>query len=159
MSNRPTKSQLQDGEKWELPSAEALATVLWPEATIVKNPQCSEIDLAVLQNGTVVAQLEVKRRYQSIQKYDTTMVVWSKHDVGRFYKKYFKAPVLCLLVFDDAVAVFSLSGVPDGKEMKGRWDRPGSERLYALYKVEAMDRYDYLLPGIKAATQGSSSNI
>lgn len=155
-NNSPTNAQLNDGTKWEIPAAEALASVKWPGATIVQNPPYSEIDLGVVLNGKLVAQLEVKRRYQDIGKYDTTMVTWTKHDVGRFYRKYFKAHVFCLLVFDDAVAVFDLGDRPDGKEKKGRWDRPGSEREYALYKVEGMERHDDLLPGIKAAVRGTT---
>jgi len=153
-NNKPSNAQLSDGQKWEIPAAEALASVRWPGATIVRNPATSEIDLCVVVDGLLVAQLEVKRRYQNIGKYETTMVTWSKHDVGRFYRKYFKAHVFCLLVFDDAVAVFDLGDTPDGKEVKGRWDRPDSERLYALYEIEGMDRYDDLLSGIKAVVRG-----
>lgn len=154
MANRPSLAELNDGTKWEIPAGEALARKLWPGATVVQNPPYSEIDLGVVLDGVLVAQLEVKRRYQNIEKYDTTMVVWTKHDVGRFYRKYFKAPVLCLLVFDNAVASFDLGSRPDGKETKGRHDRPGSEREYAMYAVAKMERHDELLPEIKKVVRG-----
>lgn len=152
MSNRPTRDEFEAGKKWERPAAEALAQKLWPGSKVVEHQPHSHIDLAVVSpEGRFICQLEVKRRFVNHDTYPTTMVLWEKHDAARFTKRFFNAPTLCLIVFDDRVGFFHLENAPTGKEIKSRRDRPGSEKLYALYDVNIMVWQDDLLEPIRAA--------
>lgn len=152
MSNRPTRVEFENGRKWERPAAEALVQKLWPGSKVVEHQPYSHIDLAVISpEGRFICQLEVKRRFVNHDAYSTTMVPWEKHDAGRFAKRYFNVPTLCLIVFDDRVGFFHLEKAPTGKEIKGRRDRPGSEKLYALYDINRMVWQDDLLEPIKQA--------
>jgi Holliday junction resolvase-like predicted endonuclease len=157
MGNTPTEAQVEAGERWEDPAAAALASKFWPGAKVVHFPKYTHIDLGIIQDGVLIAALEVKKRNTRHKDYPTTMVLWDKHEAGRFFPKFFHAPVYCMIVWEDAVAVIDLATKPVGKRLMSRGDREGSEKLYALYALSQMEFHNDLLEQIKAAVAAGSA--
>lgn len=150
MASRASREDLEFGKLWERSAAQAFINRRWPGATLAGCPTFSHIDFSVVQDGRMIAFIEVKRRKMESGRYPSTIVSWEKHDAGRFTKKYFKVPVFCLIVFDDKVGYFDLATNPDGKQFVGRADRGGAGGDHAVYNNEHFIWIDGLLEEIEA---------
>lgn len=146
-------AELQFGKQYERIAAEVFIAKRWPSAKLVEAPAYSDVDWFVVEPQAggpdkLIALLEVKTRRIDSKKYDSTIVAARKHDAARYAKAFFKVPTVCLVLFTDAVATFDLHEAPDGRQIIGRGDRPGSQMLHALYLHSRFEYHNELLEPI-----------
>jgi hypothetical protein len=137
--SRATAEELAFGKARERLGAELLAEELWPGSTVIECATYAEVDFAVSMNGKLVGYIEVKARRNVSSDFEDTLVTWSKHDTGRFVKKFFKVRTVALVIFTDTAGYFYLDETPDGRrpiQRRDRLDQPPVE--HALYRHERM---------------------
>lgn len=147
------RSELAFGKVWERIAAEEYARKRWPTAQIIQNPAYADIDwLVVAPKGdepALVAALEIKARRIDSKRYESAIVAFRKHDAARFMRTFFKVPTVCLVLYTDTVATFSLAETPAGKELVTRFDREKGVE-HALYLHSAFEWHPDVYEAIQA---------
>lgn len=151
-------SDLAFGKTYELAAAAIYVAKRWPGAQLVEAPTYADLDWLVVKPqekgpNKLISFLEVKTRRIHSKKYNSTIVAYRKHDAARLAKAFFKVGSVCLILFTNDVATFDLHDIPDGKQIIGRYDRPGKGVVHALYHHHRFDWHPELLDPILACAK------
>lgn len=130
------KSELAYGKQYERKIAELWLGKVMPGAQLVEIVGRSQLDFMVIRDDEAVCLLEIKKRRIASTDFETIIFDYEKHNAARFAITSLKMPTYAIVAYNDTVAEWRLDEAPDGTEVIKRWDRYGSGKPHALYRVE-----------------------
>lgn len=150
---------LEQGKKWERPTADLAAPALFGAGAVaVQNADRATLDFTVVKNGRVVGFVEVKKRSITSTQYDTLPVHKDKRSAGEFSGRFFRVPAYVVMVYEDTVLALDLRLRPDEVRFLGTDARDGAGADHCYYAISRCRAFPELLEGIVAAVEQEEQN-
>lgn len=127
------KTDLAFGKAAEARIAAAVVTELYPNGVAVRLPETALVDFVIVQNGVVVAALEVKRRRYASTAFAETILPEAIVATGAELTERLKIPLLAAIAYsDDTLFVFRVVPQPKIILIPNRAGKPIPHHCFPL---------------------------